>query len=124
MITVAIAAAKLPHTTPRRTSGPGRIKPQFFDHHTFSFSHTSFARVHTDMSSLQPLVRARRFSGSEIRHEPLSAPGSRKSTNVWTSVLSQSQVREGRSLKKKASQLRREALVIHSIGRVCPFSVS
>src|SRR5207248_6974803 len=48
--TLVAAAATVPQTTPRRTSGPGRMSIQFFDHQTLILSHTSFPRSHRDMS--------------------------------------------------------------------------
>ena len=40
MTTHAAAAASVPHTAPRRVSGPGRIKTQFRLHHSVIVNHT------------------------------------------------------------------------------------
>src|SRR5690242_7986294 len=56
MATQAAAAASVPHTAPRRASGPGRIASQFWSHHSLTFRHTVFVRVQRDIVCPPPVT--------------------------------------------------------------------
>src|SRR5437763_4401983 len=118
MTALVAAAATVHQTTPRRTSGPGRMSIQFFDHQTLILSHTSFPRSHRDMShppSVTTTLGVLKFRNGRKSLPPLAA----SPADVLTIRTLRSQVHAlERFRAKKAPRHNREAFIPHCKGIV------